>query len=51
MERTYYDKAIILEQLGMFQDPRKPLGRVMAVITPPFAVIKAFVRRLLHREK
>jgi hypothetical protein len=33
----------------MFQDPRKPMGRVMAVITPPFAVAKAFVRQLLRR--
>ena len=49
MERTYYDKAIILEQLGMFQDPRKPLGRVMAVITPPFTVIKAYARKLFRR--
>jgi hypothetical protein len=49
LERTYYDKAIILEQLGMFQDPRKPMGRVMAVITPPFAVVKGFLRQLLRR--
>jgi hypothetical protein len=50
LERTYYDKAIILEQLGMFQDPRKPLGRVMAVITPPFAVIRGFINKLLRRK-
>lgn len=50
LERTYYDKAIILEQLGMFQDPRKPLGRIMAVITPPFSVLKGFVRQLFHRD-
>jgi steroid delta-isomerase-like uncharacterized protein len=49
MERTYYDNAIIYEQLGMFQDPRKPLGRVMAVITPPFAVARAVLRELLRK--
>ena len=49
MERTYYDKAIILEQLGMFQDPRRPLGRVMAVITPPFSVVRAYLRRLFRK--
>lgn len=49
LERTYYDKAIILEQLGMFQDPRRPLGRLMAVITPPFSIVKALVRRLFRR--
>jgi steroid delta-isomerase-like uncharacterized protein len=51
LERTYYDKGIILEQLGMFQDPRKPMGRIMAVITPPFAVIRGFLRQLLRRGK
>ena len=24
LERTYYDKGIVLEQLGIFADPRKP---------------------------
>ena len=26
LERTYYDKAAVLELLGIFLDPRKPLG-------------------------
>jgi steroid delta-isomerase-like uncharacterized protein len=50
LERTYYDKAIVLEQLGMFQDPRKPVGQVMAVITPPFSVVRGFVNKLLRRD-
>jgi hypothetical protein len=33
----------------MFQDPRKPMGRIMAVITPPFAVIRGFLRQLFRR--
>jgi len=49
LERTYYDKAIVLEQLGLFQDPRRPLGRVMAAITPPFTVLRAFLGRLFRR--
>jgi steroid delta-isomerase-like uncharacterized protein len=49
LERTYYDKAAVLEQLGIYQDPRKPLGKVMAFVTPPFAIAKAFVRKLLRR--
>jgi steroid delta-isomerase-like uncharacterized protein len=49
LERTYYDKAAVLEQLGIFQDPRKPLGKVMAVITPPFAILGALARKLLRR--
>jgi hypothetical protein len=49
LERTYYDKAAVLEQLGIFQDPRRPTGRIMAVLTPPFAIAKAFVKRLFRR--
>jgi steroid delta-isomerase-like uncharacterized protein len=50
LERTYYDKAIILEQLGIFQDPRKPLGKVAAVLTPPFTIVKALVRKVFRRK-
>jgi steroid delta-isomerase-like uncharacterized protein len=35
LERTYYDKAKILEQLGIFQDPGTTTGKVMAAITGP----------------
>ena len=49
LERTYYDKAIVLEQLGIFQDPRKPLGKVTAVLTPPFTIVKALLRKVFRR--
>ena len=49
LERTYYDKAEILEQLGLFKDPRTPLGKVAAVLTPPFEIIRALVRRIFRR--
>jgi hypothetical protein len=49
LERTYYDKGIILEQLGIFHDPRRPKGRIMAVLTPPFAIARAFLKRLFRR--
>jgi steroid delta-isomerase-like uncharacterized protein len=49
LERTYYDKAIILEQLGIFKDPRTPLGKVMAVFTPPFTIVRALIEKLFHR--
>jgi steroid delta-isomerase-like uncharacterized protein len=51
LERTYYDKAKILEQLGIFQDPRTTTGKVMAAITPPFAIVRTLARRLLDRIK
>lgn len=51
LERTYYDKAAVLEQLGLFQDPRRPLGKLMAAITPPYAVLGAFVKNLFRRKR
>jgi steroid delta-isomerase-like uncharacterized protein len=51
LERTYYDKAKILEQLGIFQDPRTTTGKVMAAITPPFAIARTLAHRLLRRRK
>jgi len=51
LERTYYDKAKILEQLGIFQDPRTTTGKVMAAITPPFAIVRTLAHRLLRRGK
>ena len=49
LERTYYDKARVLEQLGIYQDPRTFLGKVMAFLTPPFAIARAFVKKLFRR--
>ena len=46
LERTYYDKALVLEQLGIYHDPRKPMGKVMAVLTPPWAILRALARGL-----
>jgi hypothetical protein len=51
LERTYYDKAKILEQLGIFADPRTTTGKVMAAITPPFAVVRKLGERVFQRLK
>jgi len=49
LERTYYDKAKVLEQLGIYKDPRTTWGKVIAVLTPPFAILKALPKQLLAR--
>jgi len=49
LERTYYDKAKILEQLGIFADPRTTTGKMMAAITPPFAVVRKLIGRFFGR--
>jgi steroid delta-isomerase-like uncharacterized protein len=50
LERTYYDKAIVLEQLGMFADPRQTKGKVIAALTPPFSILRALLRRGRRRK-
>ena len=49
LERTYYDKAKILEQLGIFADPRTTTGKMTAAITPPFAVVRKLIGRFFKR--
>lgn len=49
LERTYYDKAKVLEQLGIYQDPRTKTGKVLAVLTPPFTILRALARKALRR--
>jgi hypothetical protein len=49
LERTYYDKAKVLEQLGIYKDPRTPLGKVIAVLTPPFGILRALAKQLKTR--
>jgi hypothetical protein len=48
LERTYYDEAEVLEQLGIFHDPRTLQGKVMAAITPRFTILRGFLRELLN---
>lgn len=49
VEKTYYDKAGVLEQLGVFRDPRSTSGKVLAVAMPPFTILRGFGRKLLRR--
>jgi steroid delta-isomerase-like uncharacterized protein len=48
-EHEYFDKSALLEQLRLHHDPETALGRVMAVLTPPFAILRALPRSLLGR--
>jgi hypothetical protein len=47
LERTYYDKAKTLEQLGIYADPRTRAGKVLAVLTPPFVILRVLLRQRL----
>jgi steroid delta-isomerase-like uncharacterized protein len=48
-ETGYYDRATVLRQLGVFHEPDTALGRAIAVVTPPFVVLRAYARNLLRR--
>jgi hypothetical protein len=49
-ETIYYDRATVLQQLGVFHDPQTMLGRIVTALTHPvtmgrIAARKAFKRR------
>jgi steroid delta-isomerase-like uncharacterized protein len=48
-EKIYYDRGTILRQLGVFHEPRSLLGQFCILVTHPVTVVRAFVRKFLHR--
>jgi steroid delta-isomerase-like uncharacterized protein len=47
-ERIYYDRAMVLKQLGVFHEPQTALGGVTILLTHPLTILQALGRRL-HR--
>ena len=48
-ERIYYDRATLLRQLGIFREPDRGLGQVLAVLTHPVTIAQAVVRNIRTR--
>jgi steroid delta-isomerase-like uncharacterized protein len=46
-ERIYYDRATVLRQLGLFDEPAEGLGRVMTAVRHPLTVARAYLRRVV----
>ena len=46
-ERIYYDRAFVLQQIGLFRDPQSLRGRIEAVLAHPVMIARAFARKLL----
>src|SRR5262245_40486334 len=46
-EKIYYDRASLLQQLGLFHEPTSPLGQFITVISHPVTVGRAFGRMLV----
>jgi steroid delta-isomerase-like uncharacterized protein len=45
-EKIYYDRAIVLRQLGVFNEPQTALGRINILLAHPLTVLQALVRKL-----
>jgi steroid delta-isomerase-like uncharacterized protein len=48
-EKIYYDRATVLQQLGVFHDPQSVLGQVCILATHPVTMARALGRKLLRR--
>lgn len=48
-ERTYFDLATLMRQLGVARDPNSLGGRLGTMINHPIVVGRAFVRQVLNR--
>jgi steroid delta-isomerase-like uncharacterized protein len=48
-ERSYYDRASVLRQLGVFHEPQSALGRLGILVTHPVTIARALVRKLRRK--
>lgn len=44
-ERIYYDRGMVLAQLGMFHEPTRGVGRLVTAFTHPMTIARAYLRR------
>ncbi len=44
-ERLYYDRGIVMRQLGLFHEPEGTLGRLTTALVHPVTIARAFLRR------
>jgi steroid delta-isomerase-like uncharacterized protein len=45
-ERIYYDRAMVLRQLGVFHEPQTALGDIGILLMHPLTILKALGRKL-----
>jgi len=44
-ERIYYDRGLVLRQLGLFSEPVRGWGRLLTVLGHPVTIARAYLRR------
>jgi steroid delta-isomerase-like uncharacterized protein len=47
-ERIYYDRAMVLRQLGLFHEPERALGRIATALMHPYTMAR-IARRAIFR--
>jgi steroid delta-isomerase-like uncharacterized protein len=47
-EKIYYDRATVLNQLGVFHEPQSLLGQICTLATHPITIVRAVARKLLR---
>jgi steroid delta-isomerase-like uncharacterized protein len=50
-ERIYYDRGIVLSQLGMFHEPVRGFGRVITALSHPVTIARAYLRRTSNQSR
>lgn len=48
-EKIYYDRGIVLRQLGVFHEPLSFLGQISILVAHPITIARALLRKLLRR--
>src|SRR5206468_4071002 len=48
-ERIYYDRGVVLGQLGLFHEPLRGWGRVVTALSHPVTIARAYLRRFPRR--
>ena len=45
-EKIYYDRATVLQQLGVFYEPESLRGRIAVVLSHPLTIARIITRRI-----
>jgi steroid delta-isomerase-like uncharacterized protein len=48
-EKIYYDRAMVLRQLGVFHEPDRAAGRIAILLTHPLTVAQIIARKILRQ--
>jgi steroid delta-isomerase-like uncharacterized protein len=48
-ERIYYDRGVVLRQLGVFHEPQSAVGQITTLITHPVTILRALARNFFQK--